>query len=84
MALEPTDEDAHLELMRSRIAGDRRGALRHFDRMERVLGRELGTTPVRSRCDCVRRWSRSAAPLEPLAGRGRPARAADPVLPYGG
>ena len=70
VALEPTDEDAHLELMRSRIAaGDRRGALRHFDRMERVLGRELGTTPgpepVRLRAEVVEEL-RTLEPLTPV------------------
>ena len=83
VALEPTDEDAHLELMRSRIAaGDRRGALRHFDRMERVLGRELARP--RSGAGATACGGGRGAPPGRSAGRGRPARAADPVLPYGG
>jgi pimeloyl-ACP methyl ester carboxylesterase/DNA-binding SARP family transcriptional activator len=70
VALEPTDEDAYLELMKSRVAaGDRRGAIRQFERMERVLGRELGTRPgpepVRLR-EAVVGELRALEPLTPV------------------
>jgi DNA-binding SARP family transcriptional activator/tetratricopeptide (TPR) repeat protein len=44
--LDPNDEQAHVELMRRHAAaGDRHGALRQFERMNRVLRRELGVGP---------------------------------------
>jgi DNA-binding SARP family transcriptional activator len=44
--LDPGDEGAHLELMRRYIAaGDRHAALRQFERLDRVLRRELGVAP---------------------------------------
>ncbi len=44
--IEPTDELAHLALMRRHAAsGDRHAALRQFERMERALRGELGVTP---------------------------------------
>ena len=40
------DEEAHLELMRTYAeSGDRRAALRQFERMDRALRRELGVGP---------------------------------------
>ena len=46
LAADPADEQAHVELMRKYVAaGDRRGALRQFERMDRVLRRELGVGP---------------------------------------
>jgi DNA-binding SARP family transcriptional activator/pimeloyl-ACP methyl ester carboxylesterase len=46
LALDPTDEEARVALMRQRVtAGDLTAALREFERLERVLGRELGTVP---------------------------------------
>ncbi len=46
--LDPTDETAHLALMRQHAAdGDRHAALRQFDRMDRALRRELGVSPGR-------------------------------------
>lgn len=46
LVADPTDEDAHLGLMRSNAeAGNRRAALLQFERMERVLERELGLEP---------------------------------------
>ena len=45
-AAEPGNEEAHLALMRQLAgAGDRRGALRQFERLERGLRRELGVAP---------------------------------------
>lgn len=44
--LDPTDEIAHLALMRRYAAsGDRHAALRQFERMDRALRRELGVAP---------------------------------------
>jgi hypothetical protein len=43
---EPTDEQAHLALMRRQAErGDVRGALRQYERLEQALRRELGTVP---------------------------------------
>jgi len=43
---DPTDEAAHLALIRqSADRGDVRGALRQFERLDHALLRELGTTP---------------------------------------
>jgi DNA-binding SARP family transcriptional activator/tetratricopeptide (TPR) repeat protein len=47
--LDPTDEQAHLALMREYArAGDRRGALRQYERLERALRQELGVAPSRN------------------------------------
>ena len=44
--LDPTNEQAHLELMRRYAAqGDPRAALRQYERLERALHRELGLAP---------------------------------------
>jgi DNA-binding SARP family transcriptional activator len=44
--LDPSDECAHVELMRDHAAhGDADTALVHYERLERVLDRELGVTP---------------------------------------
>src|SRR5205807_10230722 len=46
--LDPSDEEAHLELMRALVArGDRHGALRQFERLDRALTGELGVAPSR-------------------------------------
>jgi DNA-binding SARP family transcriptional activator len=46
LAEEPADEDAHVALMRAYIArGDRRAALRQYERMDRALRDELGMVP---------------------------------------
>ena len=48
VAIEPGDERAHVELMRRHaVAGDRYGALRQFDRLDRTLRTELGVQPGR-------------------------------------
>jgi DNA-binding SARP family transcriptional activator len=45
-AADPTDEQAHLTLMRMLAdVGDGRSALRQFERLERELSRELGVAP---------------------------------------
>jgi DNA-binding SARP family transcriptional activator/tetratricopeptide (TPR) repeat protein len=44
--IDATDVEAHLQVMREHTArGDRRAALRQFERMERALHRELGVSP---------------------------------------
>jgi DNA-binding SARP family transcriptional activator len=46
LELDPTDEPAHLALVRSSLdRGDVRGAQRQFERLSQALRRELGTTP---------------------------------------
>ena len=46
--LDPSDELAHLALMRRHVAdGDRHAALRQFERLTRALHRELGVRPGR-------------------------------------
>src|SRR6478672_2495865 len=46
---DPTDERAHLELIAALARrGDRRAALRQFERLERALRSELGVAPSRS------------------------------------
>ena len=44
--LDPTNEQAHVELMQRHLdAGDGAGALRQYEHLEKVLDRELGVTP---------------------------------------
>jgi len=44
--LEPTDEEAHRELMRAHLAtGNRQAAIRQFERLREVLREELGVGP---------------------------------------
>ncbi|MFC6155081.1 ATP-binding protein [Kribbella jiaozuonensis] len=46
LALDPANEEAHVELLReSVVAGDRTNGLRRYARMERVLHTELGLAP---------------------------------------
>jgi DNA-binding SARP family transcriptional activator len=46
LELDPTDEEAHRELMRSHLdAGNRREAIRQFERLREVLREELGVGP---------------------------------------
>jgi DNA-binding SARP family transcriptional activator/tetratricopeptide (TPR) repeat protein len=46
LALEPADEQAHMELLRAHAArGDRRAVLRQFERLDRALRVELGVAP---------------------------------------
>ncbi|WP_432427074.1 ATP-binding protein [Salinilacustrithrix flava] len=46
IAVDPTDEAAHLALIRSlRERGDVHGAMRQYERLERALSTELGCTP---------------------------------------
>jgi DNA-binding SARP family transcriptional activator len=44
--VDPTDEEAHRELMRTQLeAGNRQGAIRQFERLREVLRDELGVGP---------------------------------------
>jgi DNA-binding SARP family transcriptional activator len=44
--LDPSDEEAHLELMRDHLAnGDSSAAIQQYEQLERVLDRDLGVTP---------------------------------------
>jgi DNA-binding SARP family transcriptional activator/pimeloyl-ACP methyl ester carboxylesterase len=67
--LDPTDEEAHLEIMRRLVRdGDRRGALHQYDQLDRALQRELGTTPG-PEASALR--SRLLAELRRLGGMSR-------------
>ncbi|MGD9704876.1 MAG: AAA family ATPase [Acidimicrobiia bacterium] len=83
--LDPSDELAHLALMRRHTAnGDRHAALRQFERMDRTLRRELGVAPGREALalrdsllalhDVVRRRD------DTLLGRGHELAAAERML----
>jgi DNA-binding SARP family transcriptional activator/pimeloyl-ACP methyl ester carboxylesterase len=51
VALDPTDEDGHVGVMRGLLAaGDRTGVLRQFDVLTQVLERELGVGPSAEAC----------------------------------
>ncbi|MGI8329548.1 ATP-binding protein [Actinomadura scrupuli] len=70
---DPTDAEAHLELMRELAAsGNRRAALRQFERMDRALNKELGVGPseeaVRLRDSLLDSRPGGARPA-PLVGR---------------
>jgi DNA-binding SARP family transcriptional activator len=46
LELDPTDEEAHRELIRAHLeAGNRQGAIRQFERLREVLREELGVGP---------------------------------------
>ncbi|MEV0796537.1 AAA family ATPase [Kribbella sp. NPDC050281] len=46
LAMDPANEEAHVELLREAVvAGDRTNGLRRYDRMERALATELGISP---------------------------------------
>ena len=62
--LDPTDEQAHVELMQRHLdAGDGAAALRQYEHLERVLDRELGVTPG----DAARRGARCGRESRPDA-----------------
>lgn len=62
-AVAPTDERAHVALMREQLArGDRHAALRQFERLERALQRELGVAPSD---DAVRLRDQALAAVPP-------------------
>jgi DNA-binding SARP family transcriptional activator/tetratricopeptide (TPR) repeat protein len=75
LAEEPTDEDAHLALIRADVErGDLRAAERQFERLDHALLRELGTRPspaaeqLRARLASPSRESASSAAVH-LVGR---------------
>jgi DNA-binding SARP family transcriptional activator len=46
LRIDPADEEAHVEILRGAVlAGDRAAALRRYEEMESILGRELGIGP---------------------------------------
>ena len=77
-SVEPTDEDAHLHVITELARrGDRRAALRQFERLERALSRELGVRPstaamqLRTRLETAETPTRQAPPPpgpSPLVG----------------
>ncbi len=51
VALDPTDEDAHVGVMRGLLlAGDRKGVLRQFDALSAVLESDVGIGPSIEAC----------------------------------
>ena len=73
--VEPADERAHLELITALARhGDRRAALRQFERLERALRQELGVAPSRTaeRLRARLLADESAEPAGPVAGGGGP------------
>ena len=82
--LDPADEAAHVELMRQTAAArDRHAALRQFERLDRVLRRELGVAPGAEAHE-LRDRVLAAIPESPLAlpliGRQRELGAVDALL----
>jgi DNA-binding SARP family transcriptional activator len=81
LAVDPADEEAHLELLRSAVvAGNRAAALRRFERMEQALSVHLGVGPspeavaLRERALVLPGGPGPSVPVH-----GRPAVAARPV-----
>jgi DNA-binding SARP family transcriptional activator len=69
--LDPTNEEAHTNLMRRHLAaGNGEAALRQFERLERVLDRELGVAPGPE----ARQASREAERLDQCEGTETPYR----------
>lgn len=89
--LDPTDEEAQLELMRHFAAqGDRRAALRQYERLDRALQRELGVAPsdeVMALRDALLASPDGQTPLAPaamLVGRESQTRELERVLAEAG
>ncbi|WP_448811870.1 alpha/beta fold hydrolase [Agromyces bauzanensis] len=78
VAIDPTDEDAHVAIMRARLeAGDRSGALRQYDLLARTLETEFGLGPsAEARALRERALDRRAAPVPT---RVSPSLAAEPI-----
>ena len=77
VAVAPTDERAHVALMREQLArGDRHAALRQFERLERALQRELGVAPSDTAVR-LRDRALAAVPPAPPSPRGVVERAAE-------
>ena len=76
--LDPTNEEAHLELIRDAVtAGDRAGALRRYERMEQVLSSELGVGPPPEAVVLRQRLLTEAAPSVAESPDGAPTPAVD-------
>jgi DNA-binding SARP family transcriptional activator len=61
IAVDPTDEDAHEELMRVMLdAGDRSGVRHQFEMLQQVLREELGAAPGPGAVELLRRASEAA------------------------
>ncbi len=77
VAADPTDEDAHLQLINHLLdQGDSRAAMRQFERLERALAQELGVAPSPAAV-AVRRRLRTTPngkPTDAGAHRKSPAR----------
>src|SRR4051812_23483071 len=85
LELDPADEQAHLGLMRDHARrGDRRGALRQYERLDRALRTELGLSPGREAVglrDSLLVATGSAAPEDDdLVGRDRECALLDDLL----
>jgi DNA-binding SARP family transcriptional activator len=64
--LEPTDEDAHVRLIQAHLdTGRRHAAMRQFERLERVLDRDLGVSPG----EAARRARADASAVDPHVDR---------------
>jgi DNA-binding SARP family transcriptional activator/tetratricopeptide (TPR) repeat protein len=86
--LDPADEDAHVALMRQYAdAGDRHAAIRQYERLDRVLRRELGVTPsaeAQALRDRLVATTPAAAGPPALIGRDRECALVDDLLADGG
>lgn len=68
VALDPTDEEAHVAIMQRLLdAGDRAGVRRRFETLERVLHEELGIGPSPEAVALYERAHEPAMVLAPLA-----------------
>ena len=86
--VDPTDEQAHLKVITALARrGERRAALRQFERLERALRTELGVAPSRAAvgirtallaADTPDPATSNATVANPTPGAGRPVRQPDP------
>ncbi len=68
LEIDPTDEEAHLALMKAHVqAGDRGAALRQFERMDTVLRRELGVGASPAAAELRRQVLTTMRELGPLS-----------------
>lgn len=68
---EPTDEEAHRQLMRLyALAGDRGQAARQYGLCEKALARELGEKPERATVELYRQISSGGVSAPPAVGAG--------------
>jgi DNA-binding SARP family transcriptional activator len=71
--VDPTDENAHLRVITALAhRGERRAALRQFDRLERVLQEQLGVAPSRRALDLRARFLLPSTTTERKSAVGRP------------